>query len=292
MPDIQGDRLCHNNQRRSEGTLEGRWRYLRAAFGNMRAIDVTEDRIEHYKVARLPETRERGNVSVRPATVNRELAALRKAFNLGVRQKRISTAPSISLLSENNARQRFLEPADFEAIVQNLPEHLRDFARFGYSTGWRKGELQSLTWEDVNREARTVLLRSQHSKNKEPRLLPRTGELGTIIEWRWQARAMQRPDGSTALAEFVFHSGDGRPVGDFRKAWATACKEDKMSAILLHDLRRSAARNMDCSGVGQAVAMKITGHKTLSVYQRYRIVSESDIRDALERNQAVVSSDA
>ena len=182
-----------------------------------------------------------------------------------------------------------MEPADFESIVKNLPEDLQDFARFAYLTGWRKGELQSLTWADVNREAKTILLRSEHSINKEPRLLPLAGELAAIVERRWQARAIQNTDGSTSLAEFVFHRA-GRPIGDFRKAWAAACKEGNAPGILFHDLRRSAVRNMDRSGVGQAVAMKITGHKTLSVYQRYRIVSESDIRDALERTQAALSA--
>lgn len=280
-----------NNERRSLGDLKGRLRHLRAAFGDMRAIDVSEDRIERYKASRLSEKTERGNKPVRPATVNRELAALRKAFNLVVRQKRICAAPAISLLAENNARQGFLEPADFEIIVQSLPEHLRDFARFAYLTGWRKGELQSLTWADVNREAKTILLRSEHSKNKEPRLLPLTGDLAAIAERRWQARIVQTPDGVTCLAEFVFHN-DGQPIGDFRKAWSAACNEARMPGILFHDLRRSAVRNMDRSGVGQAVAMKITGHKTLSVYQRYRIVSESDIRDALEKTQASLSSRA
>ena len=71
---------------------------------------------------------------------------------------------------------------------------------------------------------------------------------------------------------------------------AAALKAAKTSGTLFHDLRRSAVRNLDLSGVGQAVAMKITGHKTPSVYQRYRILSESDIRDALEKMQASVSS--
>lgn len=121
-------------------------------------------------------------------------------------------------------------------------------------------------------------------------MLPLGGELAAIIERRLQARAVENPDGSTGLAEFVFHCGDGRPVRDFRKTWATACSEAKMPGILFHDLRRSAVRNLDRSGVGQAVAMKITGHKTVSVYQRYRIVNESDMRDALERAQAAIAS--
>lgn len=141
----------------------------------------------------------------------------------------------------------------------------------------------------MNREAKTILLRTEHSKNKEPRLLPLAGGLAEIIARRWQARTIEDPDGSTRLAEFVFHCGNGAPVGDFRHAWAAACKKAGMPGLLFHDLRRSAVRNYDRSGIRQAVAMKITDHKTLSVYQRYRIVNERDLESALSQTQAALA---
>ena len=274
------------NRRRSIGSLTWRLRHLTAFFGGMKAIDISEQDIERYKVTRLAEKTERGKRPVKPATVNRELAALRKAFRLAVKQKRISEAPSIEMLVEDNVRSGFIEPREFEDVVDNLPVYLRDFARFAYTTGWRKGELQSLTWADVNRYAGTILLRSQYSKNREPRLLPLVSELVEIIERCWQARILANPDGSSGLSEFVFHCGNGRPVGDFRAAWATACRNAAVPNLLFHDLRRSAIRNFDLHGVTQPVGMLVSGHKTLSVYQRYRITPEKDIREALARTQA------
>ena len=274
------------NRRRSIGSLTWRLRHLRSFFGGMKAIDISEQDIERYKVTRLAEKTEHGKRPVKPATVNRELAALRKSFRLAVKQKRISAAPSIEMLVEDNARQGFIEPREFEDVVDNLPAYLQDFARFAYVTGWRKGELQSLTWADVNRDAGTILLRSQFSKNGEPRLLPLVSGLVEIIERCWQARVLANPDGSSGLSEYVFHCGNGRPVGDFRIAWATACRNADAPGLLFHDLRRSAVRNFDLNGVTQPVGMLISGHKTLSIYQRCRITPEKDIREALERTQA------
>jgi integrase len=269
------------NGRRSLGTLKGRLKHLRSTFGNFLAVDVNEEKIERYKLTRLGEKTDRGDKPIQPATVNRELAALRTAFHLAVRHKRIAVAPNIDLLEENNVRHEFVEPPTFETIAAALPPYLRDFARFAYLTGWRRGEIRGLDWSNVNRETKNVFL--EHSKNGEPRILPLVGELEKIIERRWQARTVERQDGSTALANYVFHCGDGRIIGDFRKRWRTACTKAGVPGLLLHDLRRSAVRNFDNNGISQIVGMMISGHKTASVYKRYRIVPENDIREALER---------
>jgi integrase len=293
------------NGRRSGWTLSYRLTPLRAAFAGERAIDVNEDRIAKYTEARLGE-------GYAPASVNRELAALRRAFRLAVRQKRLATAPTITLLAENNARQGFVDPAAFAQIVKHLSAPLADVAAFAYRSGWRKSEVLTLAWSDVDRSHGLINLRRENSKNAEPRILPLTPALTEIIERRWQSRTITRPNGDTVLADLVFHRA-GQPISSFRKAWARACitaglsrpKTDKQgrpvltrsgqpvveAALLFHDLRRSAVRNMERAGVSQAVAMKITGHKTASVYRRYRIVDERDLRDALAKTEAAAAAD-
>ncbi len=92
--------------------------------------------------------------------------------------------------------------------------------------------------------------------------------------------------GKLRLAELVVAPGD---PGLFRRPWKAACTRAGVAGTLFHDLRRSAVRNMDRAGVSQLDAMAITGHKTLSVYRRYRIVDEADIGEALARTQASLS---
>jgi integrase len=277
--------------RRSRATLPSRLAPLRAAFADMRAVDLTGAHIERYKADRLAATsrrhdRETGvSRPVAPATINRELAALRKAFRMAVEQERLTTVPVIKLLPERNEREGFLEPATFEAVLRDLAADLQDFARFAYLTGWRKGEVQTLAWSDVDRAHRRITLRRAHSKNGDPRVLTLVDDLTALIERRWAAREYPTADHGRGLSPFVFHRG-GQPIGDFRKAWATACSTAGVAATLFHDLRRSAVRNFEKAGVSQAVAMTISGHKTASVYRRYRIVDEHDIADALARTQA------
>jgi len=270
------------NDRRSLNTLTSRIEPLRAAFGTKRAVDVKGDTIERYKADRLTAMTRRGT-RVTPATLNRELAALKRAFRLGIEQDRIASAPMVKLLTERNVRQGFVEPGVFEQIAAHLAEPIADVARFGYVTAWRKQEILSLKWSDVDLESRRVRLRSEHSKNAEPRVIVLTGDLLALMERRRAARQYEADTG-TALSAWVFHRR-GHPIVDFRDAWADACAAAGVSGLLFHDLRRSAVRNMERAGVSQSVAMKVSGHKTIATYQRYRITSEDDIERALSATQ-------
>lgn len=217
------------------------------------------------------------------ATVNRETGLLKQAFNLARRQERLSRMPYTPMLREDNVRQGFFEADEFQAVIQNLPNHLADVAAFGYLVGWRKGEICGLTWEMVDRQAREIRLPT--SKNGRGRVLPLDGELWALVEKRFSARQVELPNGSTRLSRLVFHKG-GNSVGDFRKAWATACKKAGVPGKLFHDLRRTAIRNMVRAGIPERVAMEISGHRTRAVFDRYNIVSNEDKRRALLQTQA------
>lgn len=126
------------------------------------------------------------------------------------------------------------------------------------------------------------------SKNGIGRVLAIEGELKDVIDRRWHARGILSHGNTTQVSDLVFHR-NGKRVGDFRKAWASACKTTLVGARLFHDLRRTAVRNMVRAGVPERVAMEVSGHRTRSVFDRYNIVSEADLRDAMKKTSEYVS---
>jgi integrase len=257
---------------------------IREAFGDWRAVEVTAAAVDRYIGRRLESATVAGVVKPgkAPATVNRETQLLRQALRLAVSRNKLVTLPMIRHLPERNRRQGFFERPDFETVVALLPEYLRDFCRFGHFTGWRKGEMVSLTWSDVDRAAGVIRLRAEAAKNGQGRSVVVAGELAPLLERRWQARLVTAPDGTPRVTDLVFHR-KGRPIGDIRKAWARACAEAGVAGRLFHDLRRTAVRNMVRAGVPERVAMEVSGHRTRSVFDRYNIVSEADLRAAMQK---------
>jgi integrase len=253
--------------------LKSHLKPLRSFFSLDKALSVRPGDVERYVAERLKADKAR-------ATINREIGALKQAFNLARKQGSLSRVPYIALLREDNARQGFFEHADFEKVVAQLPDPINDIARFGYLSGWRRGEIVPLRWDAVDRNAREVRLKT--SKNGLGRVLPLEGELWSLIERRWEARTVEQEDGTTKISELVFHR-KGEPVVDFRKAWNEAFKSAKVARRLFHDLRRTAVRNMVRAGVPQSVAMAISGHRTVSMFMRYNITSGADKVEALKK---------
>jgi len=254
---------------------------VREHFAFWRAVAVTAEDIDSY----IADRRAAGRSDT---TINRETQPLAKAFKLAIERKHLSTMPKIRHLSEGcNARQGFFTDAEFRSLVDGLPSYLQDFARFAYLTGWRKGEIASLRWEDIDGDA--IRLRAENSKNGESRIVTLDGELAHLIERRKASRQVKTQNGGSMLSSLVFHQR-GNPIMDFRKAWASACKLADVQGKLFHDLRRTAVRNMVRAGVPERVAMSISGHKTRSIFDRYNIVSERDLREAMLRTQSYLTA--
>jgi site-specific recombinase XerD len=121
------------------------------------------------------------------------------------------------------------------------------------------------------------------TKNEQGRTLPFAAHLalGRLIAAQMdRTHALQRQEQRVIL--WVFHR-EGGPLCDFRKVWKDACKEAGCPGHIVHDLRRTAVRNLVRAGVSERVAMELTGHRTRSVFDRYDIVTEADLTEAVKK---------
>jgi integrase len=150
-----------------------------------------------------------------------------------------------------------------------------------------------LEWSQVDFKAGEVRLEPNTTKNGEGRTFPFTTELRTLLEAQQAERDRLKKRGK--IVPWVFfrmvakkRRGERFPKGitSFTKAFKTACRKAGCPGRILHDFRRTAVRNLERAGVPRSVSMKLTGHKTESVYQRYAIADDRDLRVAVERLDA------
>ncbi len=267
---IRGDYA--KNARKSAERLETSLKHLTAAFAGWHVVDIGEDVIDRYATERLAE----GSA---PASINRELAALRRAFKLGKRAKLVGDVPMFEMLQENNIRKGFVSDADFALLEAELPEQLRPLAAAAFVTGWRKTELLTRKWHHVDFEAGWVRLEPGETKNGEGRQFPLIDKLRTVLEAQ-HTRKLEVEKATGRIIDAVFFRYDtGAPIGSFRKSWASARQRAGLPGLFFHDLRRTAARNLIRAGVPETVAMQLTGHLTASIFRRYAIIDESMLQE-------------
>jgi integrase len=310
------------NQKKSLPRAEICIKQLNKGFAGSRITEITTPRIQEYVSERMKWSCKKCQTNFHPtgglkcprcgetklikgasnATINREVAALKRVLNLGARQTppKVNRVPYIPMLKENNARKGFFEHKDFLALLDALPEYLKPMVLFGYKVGWRDQEISSLTWDAVDLDNGIVTLRVGETKNDEGRTVYLDDELKPLFRELWEKRKhIQHP------TKYVFSNNTGSgPIISFRRSWNSACRKTQLgygykinqdyvnewqsklqAGPIFHDFRRTAVRNMIRSGIPERVAMMISGHKTRSVFDRYNIVSDTDLRQAAQKHQ-------
>lgn len=307
------------NGRRSLDRIEGALSHLRGYFGDdCRAMEITSDRITAYKASRL----EKGAAA---ATINRELAALKRALKLAEIAGKLAARPHVSMLHEANRRKGFFEAEEFRAVLAELPvtdaeveafrarrrheglspakinhelgmvklaaADVRPVLEVAYITGWRiTSEILSRQKHHVDLEAGWLRLDPGESKNGEGRMFPLTPELlATLAAQLDRTRLLEKETGQ--IIPWLFHR-EGKPVGSFRKVWMSACERAGLAGKIPHDFRRTAVRNLERAGVPRSAAMAMVGHRTQSIYSRYAIADETMLKDGAVRLAALHAADA
>ena len=279
MADLFSD-LIEDYKMRGRRTLKNAKRqldnHLMPAFGKVRASEFGTCNVTRYIAQR------KGDKAAN-ATINRELAFLKRAFHLGAESDppKVVRVPHIQLLPENNVREGLLDIEGYKRLLGELPAHLKVLYVVGYHTGVRSGELKKIRIAQVDAVGKEIQVSGRTTKTKDAHTLPIYGEMGPWIEM-----AIAERDGRFPQCPWLFFNEEGKQIGTFRKAWASACKRAGVPGLLFHDLRRSAVVNMDRAGVPRRVIMQITGHKTEAMFTRYRIVAPADLKQAARRMEA------
>ncbi|HJT71422.1 MAG TPA: tyrosine-type recombinase/integrase [Terriglobales bacterium] len=271
-------------------------------FSGWRVSEIDVDSIGRF----IAQEQKRGLAG---GTINRSVSALRRMFNLAKKQGKLREVPYFPMVKEAAPRQGFFEREQYDALFSALPDYLRLPLALGYFTGMREGEILGLRWNQVDFLSRIIRLQAGETKNGEGREIPIAPQLLELLR---QQRARRHKE-----CEYVcFRMGrDGRAsqIQGFRKAWYAGCVKaglGRMEPVLdatgepvlanprvdrknpkakpkmvyagaiFHDLRRSGVRNLVRAGVPERVAMRISGHKTRSVFDRYNIVSQNDLTEA------------
>ncbi len=262
--------------KRSIGKARKSVERLREFFAGWRATSITTSDVRTFAEKRL-------RAGFANGSVNRELSALRRMFNLAVEAKLLSHdhVPDIPTLQESPPRSGFFEPEQFQAVLRHLPPEIKPVALFGYETGWRLREIINLQWRQMDLEQGSVRLDPGTTKNREGRLAYLSTSLLEVLKAQANAtKALERSQG--LIIPWVFHRR-GRRILRFLASWRTACRKAGAPGMLFHDLRRTAVRNMVRAGIPERVAMMISGHRTRSVFERYNIVSEGDLKEAARK---------
>jgi integrase len=263
------------NERRSVCDLVRRIdHHLLPFFGSIKAERITTADVRKFVLYRQEQ-------SASNAEINRELAALRRAFTLAIENTKLFNRPRVPLLRENNVRTGFFEWEQFVSVRRYLPEDLQPVIEFAYITGWRiRSEVLPIKWPQVDFQAGRVTLYVGTTKNQEARTFPLTAELRELlIAQKAKADELKKKG---VISPWVF-SRSGIRIKSFRRSWLTACKKAGTPGRIPHDFRRTAVRNLVRAGIPERVAMTMTGHKTRSVFERYNIVSEGDLTEAARK---------
>ena len=254
-------------------TDEGRAKHLIRHFGLKDAAALSVGDVDAYRSVRLAERTQRGGPPS-PATLDREVELLKRTLNYAVSAGRLIGNPlaRAKLLRRPNVRRSVLDEAAFSRLYRASEVWLRPVLLLAFDTGMRKQEVLRLQWEAVSLSEATIRLWPDDTKSEEARLVVMTPRalqsLGAI-----QPRSGAGP---------VFLNPETRkPYQDVRKTFRRAVAEAGLRGLWFHDLRRSFVTRARKAGVPESVVMRMSGHKTRSVFDRYNCVDEGDLRRAV-----------
>jgi integrase len=257
-----------------QGSYESSLKHLLPFFGNKRLLSISRSSISEYKKLRRSQ-------DVKPATINRELAMLSKAFNLAVDEwewikERDRPFSKMSYLKENNERYRWLTEDEETSLLAQCPEWLREIIVFALNTGLRQDELLSLEWTRVDLARKTIFIKN--TKNGKPKTIPLNQVANEVLEQKLNDKVRSLKNG------FVFLSRHWTKIDrhNLRRAFDKVKAKAGIKDFRFHDLRHTFATRMSQKGIDQYRIAKLLGHEDTKMTQRYSHHCAESLRGGVE----------
>jgi len=252
-------------------------------FGDMIVSNISPIDLENYQQKRLKE-------GMATATIDHEIEKPRTMVNKAYANGKISdetvkTFKKVKKLTKRGSdiRDRILSPDEFEKLMEHAEGHLKPVVACGYYTGMRSGEIFGLTWDRVDLGARMIKLRAKDTKDREARNVPICDELYQIL--KALPSRIQKTDSDPHVFQY---KGSGMKKAD--RSLKTACNDAgikygrfEKGGFVFHDLRHTFNTNMRKAGIAESVIMKITGHSTREMFDRYNNIDNQDIKNAIRK---------
>jgi integrase len=238
-------------------------------FGKRTLGEITPKVIAGYKTQR----RDEGGS---PSTINRELALLRHAFNVAIKEWewcRDNPVRRVAMERVNNARVRYLTNEEFERVLQVCPAWVQPLVLVARYTGLRRGNVQTLRWDQVDLNRQVLIV--EQTKNGDPIGLPLCRRLVDLFESLRRVRHVGSP--------YIFSRKDGSPYPGVtvRSVFKKACRKAGIHDFRFHDLRHTFASSLVQRGVDLYQVQRLLGHRDAKMTQRYAHLAPENLREAV-----------
>jgi len=246
---------------------EDRLKHLLPFFGEMRVCDIAKASVLEYRAKRQSE-----DGPLKEATLNRDVAVLRRILYWAVEQNLISANPIARMPMERERRTKkpVMGIADEQKLLGVAPQHLREIVIAALDTGMRRGELLSQEWNDVDLDGKLLFVSRSKTPEGEAREIPLSARLFDLL----QSRACRQG------RVFTFR---GKPVQDMKTSWNAAQQKAGISHFRFHDLRHTFNTRLMEAGVIQEVRMSLMGHEPRTVHWGYTHVELPAKREAIRK---------
>ena len=276
-----------------------------ASLLNRSMDDITHWDIEKWRKSRL-------DSGIKPATINRNITALKAALSKAVEWDVIASNPLQRLKQlkiDEHGVTRYLTTEEERALRHALilreeqirqarikanrwreersyalkdyisddcyADHLHPMVLLSLNTGLRRNELFQLRWSDLDSSYASLCVRGAYSKSGKTRFVPLNNDAKAVLK-RWKA-SYDNND------ELVFPSKDGKPFDNVNKAWSGLLQLAGIKRFRWHDMRHHFASRLVMAGVDLNTVRELLGHSTLNMTLRYAHLAPEHKVDAVNR---------